>query len=60
VGVQTNLVQAFKWLSLASARGQTDAAQMLGDLKSKMTDSEINQAKQLISSFVARPASVAK
>jgi TPR repeat protein len=60
IGVKTNLVSAFKWLSLASAQGQSDASKMIDDLKSKMTDADIAQAKQLVSSFVPRTAVAAK
>jgi hypothetical protein len=47
-------------LRLAAAQGQSDASKMIDDLKSKMTDADIAQAKQLVSNFVPRAAAAAK
>jgi localization factor PodJL len=54
IGVPINLVQALKWLTLAANQGQSDSAQMLPDLKSKMSSDEIAKASRLVEEFVPR------
>jgi hypothetical protein len=51
VGVPVDRVEALKWLTLAAAQGQTDAAERLEKVKSKLTRKEISEAKSHIASF---------
>ena len=54
VGVTTNLVEALKWLTLASAQGQTDSTHLLADVKSRASSAEIAEAAQRAQQFVVR------
>ncbi len=49
VGVSTNRVQAFKWLTFAATQGQKDSQGLLPDMKARMSSDELSQATHLVS-----------
>jgi TPR repeat protein len=51
LGVPMDRVEALKWLTLAAAQGQTDAAARRDRIKSKMSRQEISEARSRAASF---------
>ncbi len=53
---KSDRVQAFKWLTLAAAQGQSDSVQKLKDLKATMSGEDLAAGKKLVREFVPRKA----
>jgi len=51
VGVTKDRIEALKWLMLAAAQGQPDAATRRDTLKKQMTRGDIAQATRLVETF---------
>jgi TPR repeat protein len=45
-GIRQSDVEAYKWFTLASAQGHTDARKQLAEVAKRMTAEQITQAKQ--------------
>ena len=53
-GVPENLVEAYKWLSLAAAQGDDQAIQALKSVRNEMTPEQIAKAQELANEFMPR------
>jgi TPR repeat protein len=50
-GVPADLVQAFKWLTLAQERGDKDAAALLAQVSERMTPDQVASAQDLLKTW---------
>jgi len=55
LGVEENLVQSYKWFSLAAAQGDRDAAERRDDIATRMDPKSLAEAKLAIQNFAIEP-----
>jgi TPR repeat protein len=53
-GTPINLTQAYVWYTLASAKGNADAAGLLASVSAKLNDDQLQQAKERAAQWKSR------